>query len=189
MPPDYTKQAIEHVDDGEFAVAGDYYTQAAYQILAHNSVRTGHVRQIGGGLDRLLRAALLYRVADEVDRCRNRSKQGILIAEDLRDEVVDDEREQAMLQEYIADFHGIGGLDGADQAYQDALDRLEAAGLEYTISFHSSPIADGVITFTRYLVGNSEPEPDDDLELTYDFAGRVAYKREAIDHLVATFSP
>lgn len=118
MTQNYAKSALESSESGDFAEAGDYYTQAAYQALAHNVITAGNGHQVGGGLDRLLRAALCYQRASLPSRARNRSEQGVLITRDLQQNVITDEKRSAVLQKFIADFHGIGNLEGADQAYQ-----------------------------------------------------------------------
>lgn len=186
MSTDYAGQALALVDQREFAQAGDYYTMGAYQALANGAVDPGNDHQIGAGLDRLLRAALCYRRAGRPGRCHNRAEQGVLIARDLRQHVATGPRRSAVLGEFVADFHGIGSLDGREEAYREALALLADAELEYTTSFHSSPIADAIVGFTRYLVQFAPREPDDSLELIYDFAGRVAYKREEMAAIVAT---
>lgn len=186
MSQNYAKSAFESSKSGDFAEAGDYYTQAAYQALAHDAITAGNDHQVGGGLDRLLRAALCYQRASLPSRARNRSEQGVLITRDLQQNVITDEKRSAVLQEFVADFHGIGNLEGADQAYRDALEKLAAADVEYTVSFHSVPIADSIIGFSRYLVQFAEREPD--VELIYDFAGRVAFKRDEMETIVRSVS-
>lgn len=51
------KRVLEQIDRENFEAGEDAYTQAAYQALVQNSITSGHVDQIGAGLDFLLRAA------------------------------------------------------------------------------------------------------------------------------------
>lgn len=189
MTVDYATEAHGLIDEGEFEEAGNLYTQASYQALSTGSVTSGDDHQIGAGLDALLRAALCYERAGSHERCRNRSEQGILVATDLQNAVLTDERRIAVLQEFVADFHGLGGLNGVKGAYQKALDDYEDAGIDYTIEYHSSPTADRIIGFTKYLVQWAENGPDEDVELVYDFAGRVKYKRREIEGIISSIGP
>lgn len=183
MDESFSKRGRKQLEEGDFEQAGNNFTQASYQSLAHDSIAKANDHQIGAGLELMLRAALAYQRGGHTVRCRNRCEQGILITKDLQEHVVSDDKRKAVLQEYIADFHGIGRLEGTDQAYQEALDWLEEAELEYTISFHSSQISDTIIEFTLYLIQFVETKPDNELEIPYDFAGRVTYKRDVIDEL------
>lgn len=182
MAEEFAEKALTLTKRGAFEDAGDHYTQAAYQSLAHDAITTESEHQIGAGLERLLRAALCYRRAALPTRCRNRCEQGILIATDLQHDTVTAAPKVAVLQEYIADFHGLGGIDGADRAYRETLEQLTDAGIEYSTSLHSSPLADSIIEFTRYL--SQWAEPDESLELVYDFAGRVSYKRREMNRIL-----
>lgn len=184
MTTDDSHRALELTRGGEFAEAGDCYTQAAYDALAHDGITTGNEHQIGDGLDALLRAALSYRRAGVPDRCVNRCEQGILIASDLRSYVVDDDRKRAVLQEYVADFRGLGGMEEADRAYQETLDLLAEADVEYSTSLHTSPIADRIIGFTMYVSQWAETELSDELEVQYDFASRVRFKRDEMAGII-----
>lgn len=186
MAESYLQDAWDHLDNGEVSLAGDFFTQAAYQAFAHDAISEGRDQQVAYGLDGVLRAALCYRRAGSIDRCANRCRQGILVTEDLQANVIEDPRRIAVLQEFVADFHALGEFDGTDAAYESALEQLQAVDLEYTISFHSVPISDSIIGFTQYIVQFAEEEPDEDLELIYDFAGRVAYKREHMGDIVAS---
>jgi hypothetical protein len=183
---DYYEKAHEHRDRGQFGVAADNYTQLAYQRLPDGAITGGAIGTASGGLEALLFAGFCYQISGTGRRATNRCEQGILIAEDLKQYVVSDSKEKAVIQEYIADFHGVGRLDGRDDAYQQALEELHDADLDYTVSYHSSPISDKIITFTKFISQWADRKPDDEKEIPFDFAGRVSYKRDNIGTIVRT---
>ena len=184
MTSNYYAKGLDAMKQGDFVAAGDFYTQSSYSRLSHNAIRDDNDRQVGGGLHSLLRAAINYRRGDHMERCRNRCEQGLLISRDLEQNVISDSKRLAVLQEFIADFHAVGGIDGMDEAYQEALKRLDDADLEYTISFHSSNLSDNIISFTLFLFQWAEENVEEHLETQYDFAGRVEYKRTHMDEIL-----
>lgn len=188
MDENYSREGRDALNEGDFETGGDYYTQAAYQALALNSITKRSEHQIGGGLKYLHRAAVSYRRGGHTKRCQNRCKQGILITEDLLENVVSDERKRAVLQEFIADFHGIGGLDGADEVYQETVRQYEDVDLAYTISYHSPPISDAIIEASQYLFKISDMRPGDEVEVPFDFKGRVLFKKNNIDSIVESIT-
>jgi len=173
------------LEQERFEEAGTIYTVTAYRTLGHREMANGDDRQISGGLDRLLRATLSYRRAGRMDRCQNRAEQGILIARDIQENVVEDPRRVAVLQEFIADFHGISGLEGYQQAYDDTLVKLRDADLEYSTSFLSSPLADKIIGFTFYLEQFADNEIGE-VAIQFDFADRVRYKKREMQGIRAS---
>lgn len=178
-----SQRALRELESGNFARAGDYYTQASYQSLSQNSIIDRNTHQIGSGLDNLLRASLAYHRGGYDSRSQNRCHQGVAIARGFS-ELLDDSKAVAVIQEYIADFHGIGGLDGADDEYQSTLDHLDAAGIEYTHSYHSSPLSDGIISFSKYIFELADVKSEIEFEVIYDFANRVRYKKANMEKLL-----
>jgi hypothetical protein len=116
----------------EFEIAGNEYTVAAYTALGKSELRG--TADISRGLSCLMSAAVCYRLHNEPARGANRCKQGILIGEDLRDNTFEDDLAQGAMWEHIGDFRTIGGLDGADDAYESARTLYSASGnpMEYT---------------------------------------------------------
>lgn len=92
----------------ELAEAGDRFTQASYRYLSlppyGADIRNS---DIGQGLYCLLSAALCYRVAQKQTRARNRCRQGILLAADLREYVTDEPALTGLLYECQGDFQCI----------------------------------------------------------------------------------
>ena len=184
--PGLSGRALDAIEDGEFEVAGDLYTQAAYSCLEHDTMLSGSGYGIGEGLDNMLRAALCYRCAGEIGRCQNRTEQGVLIAQDVQEYVLTDERYVAVLQEFIADFYAFGNAKGRDQAYQDTIQMYEEADVAFSTSLNTWPPADKIIGFTMYLgKWASEPLPEDNL-FAFDSVERVVYKRREMDTILAT---
>jgi len=118
----------------EFSEAGDYFTTAAYAYLGDSPPKTG--LGITNAEYCLLQAVVCYRLGDQFSRAVNRSRQGILIAEDVLDRVlaaetpenVYDRARRGALYEFIGDFRVVGDLDGADEAYDAAVEIYEEAG-------------------------------------------------------------
>lgn len=112
----------------QFVEAGDQYTFATYAGLAESEFQT--MRHISSAIYWLLCAGLCYRMADQMDRCHNRSRQGVLIAQDLRDGAFQDDALRGLRDEtdaleglsyeYIGDFRILGSLGNHEKAYDRA---------------------------------------------------------------------
>lgn len=120
----------------QFVEAGDQYTFAAYANLAESEFRS--IRRISSATYWLLCAGLCYRLGNRMDRCRNRSRQGVLIAQDLREGAfrgdalrgLRDEADalEGLSYEYVGDFRVLGSLSEHEVAYDSAAacyDRVE----------------------------------------------------------------
>jgi len=127
----YEETADDHRLRGEFVEAGDTYTTAAYAYLATHLPKTAKGFCDPGFC--LLEAAVCYRLGGQMNRCVNRCEQGILLAEDVLDRVdareppkcAFDRARRAALYEFIGNFRIIGGLDGAAEAYDEAINIYE----------------------------------------------------------------
>lgn len=131
---DYRKHrdnADEKRREKKFELAGDEYTIAAYEALAKSNLRG--TADISRGLYCLMSAAVCYRLGAELRRGQNRCEQGILIAEDLRDNLFEDDLSRGAMWEQIGDFRTIGDLNGATDAYETARKRYSSSGdpMEY----------------------------------------------------------
>lgn len=175
-------------EDGKFEAAGDAYTEKAYLVLSHDSITQKFDNQIGAGLRDFLHAALCYRQANYMDRCRNRCQQGVLIAEDFRLYVVEDTGRRGLLAEFIGDFKTVGRLDDNSIAYNTAIQDYIDANIAYTIEWHSNHIADKNTDFLNYVLGASDTKEPDDLELDFDFRGRVEYKMDMLDTIISNLT-
>lgn len=132
----YREYARQQRRDGNLHEAADYYTAEAYGYFMRfrpppdfvdERAREGKDThpdpgQLGFGLRALLLAALCYRMSESPDRAVNRSKQGILLVEDLRDNEPIFERtpHQAWCYEAVGDLRLFGDLEGYDDAYAEA---------------------------------------------------------------------
>lgn len=84
----YRDGADSRRKSGEFADAGTHYTLASYEAFGKSGYRG--TADISRGTYCLMSASLCYKLAGQDDRYQNRCRQGILIAEDLRDYVFED---------------------------------------------------------------------------------------------------
>lgn len=127
-------KAHEYRRRGEFNDAGDYYTITAYEYLGESPPTTGH--SICHAEYFFLQAAVCYRLGNNFERGVNRCRQGILIAEDVLDRVMAAEEPENIYEkarrgaiyEYIGDFRAVGELEGADEAYDNAIRVYQDAG-------------------------------------------------------------
>lgn len=172
------RRAYEARREQRYGEAADYFTQWGYESLAEDAVREGYDTPIARGLNGLLRASLNYYRSNQIDRAQNRAYQGRLVAEDLREHMIEEEKRRAILLEFIADFQTLAGDSDAVQSYSRALDAYEDANISYTISAHSIRIADEIIGFSITIEAEWDDSVDEELEIIYDFAGRVAFKRD-----------
>lgn len=113
--------------DAAYEQAGDWYTRTAYYSLSANAFDKWGFWQ---AIDELRYAAVCYRLADEEERCTNRSNQAILMIEDvlngrLPERQVKHDGWAGLGYEYIGDFRMIADIEGADDAYDQALKLFE----------------------------------------------------------------
>lgn len=128
---DYRNEADDERQARAFKQAGDDYTLAAYTALSKSGLQG--TADIARGLSSLMSAAICYRLDGNRERARNRCRQGILIAEDLREYQFETALSQGAMWEHIGDFRTIGDLAEAQDAYEMARDRYSEAGnpMEY----------------------------------------------------------
>jgi len=128
----HRETAVAALAERRYEVAGDAYTRAGRRVLADprpdaDPFADDEQGWVGDGLAHLVTAALAYRVADRADRATRRAVEGAAIARDLEN-ALSHPVQQACLAALVADFRVAGGLDGADDAYAEAVERFEAAG-------------------------------------------------------------
>lgn len=122
-PTPHVERAREHVSGDAYGPAGDAYTLGAYAGLGDlPGLGADATTTPAAALGHLLAATLCYRVAGRDERATNRAGQGALVAEDLRDAVLDGGVAAGAMWEYVGDFRLLSGLYGAAEAY----DRAEA---------------------------------------------------------------
>lgn len=133
---EYATAGREHRSSRRFSEAGDQYTFAAYAGLARSEF--ADVTKLSSAVYWLLCSGLCYRLSGNLDRARNRCRQGILIAEDLRSNAFRDDalrdlrnEEEALAglsYEYVGDFRLLGDIEGHSDSYERAekyYDRVE----------------------------------------------------------------
>jgi len=124
MDSDHRAVAVGALADREYERAGDAYTRAAWDRLAEprdglSPFDADERGWVGRPLQRLALSGVCYRVAERDERAANRARAGVAVASDL-EHALDQPAQHACLLEFVADFHAIGGLDGAADAYDDA---------------------------------------------------------------------
>jgi hypothetical protein len=124
--------AVDALAVREYERAGNRYTRGGRRVLAGPRPEIGPFESdakgwVGQGLQQLRAAAVAYRVAGADERAARRAAEGIAAARDL-ESVLDEPGQGACLGEFVADLRVAGGLGGADEAYDDAAARYEAAG-------------------------------------------------------------
>jgi hypothetical protein len=185
--------AIRALSRAEYTAAGDDYTLAAYGGLSGLEGRRREAFDpdargwVGYPLAALFLAGVSYRVAGAEDRARNRAGQGILVAGDQREHVLDNPVERAACHEWVGDFRAMtGDADRASAAYDRARDGYAAADPDAPAQWTTRPLlqpgTDVVLQLSR---------PDDldwgDLhgsEGADALAHRVRFKRSRLRSLV-----
>lgn len=126
---EYADTADDKRQNKQFVEAGDYYTQATYEYLGESGPNPDRSKS-SKGLHYLAMGSICYRLGDRYDSCRNRCKQGALIAESFSERAMNQKPTSSQYEiarrgawaEYIGDFRILGGLDDADEAYEVAKD-------------------------------------------------------------------
>ena len=127
-------RAVAALAAREFERAGDAYTRAAWCGLAApreglDTFAPDEKGWVGRGLQYLATSAVCYRVAGRTDRATRRGVEGVAVARDL-ETALEHPVQHACLREFVADFRVVAGMDGASEAYDDAVGAYEAAGDE-----------------------------------------------------------
>lgn len=186
----YRDAAEEAQKSGEFTEAGHHFTSAAHEILGHaeytqEPLERGQVDTIYG-LRSMLYATLYYRVEGYLARCRVRGKQGILLAEELRDHVAQYDAQRGVMYEYIGDFELISetgdwrsSYDEADTYYRD---------IENVTGWRAEPEFEMNLGFMFELASEADfsidKETKDDLKSS-DLERRTAYKRSHYPEIIS----
>ena len=191
--------AIDAIAVREYETAGNRYTRAGRRVLADpreglDPFEPDEYGWIGQGLAQLLLAATTYRVAGVSDRARRRAVEGIAASRDFEG-VLSGPAQDACLAEFVADFRVVGGLDGANDAAETAIDRYERVGrVDSPQAIATSPLFGAAALPIKQLArgqNNGEiavewdtlhgPDPSRPGEF---LAHRVRYKRQRLASLV-----
>lgn len=177
-------KAIEFRKAGDFESAGNHYTCAGFLGLGESELSSGDVSEwaIGDAVRCLQSAALCYRLDANLDRCKLRCEQGITIAKELREFVLDPAPEKGLTFEYEGDFRVIGNLDEYEEAYLTAaryyMDNKPFDGWESETLFVSN------YKLFEELVESTGHEIPEYLDLNYEFLHRVKYKQTEFPSIV-----
>ena len=149
MDSEYRAVAVGALAARNYVAAGDAYTRAAWDRLA--APREGQSPfdadpkgWVGRALQRLALSGVCYRVAGRDDRATHRARESVAVAADL-ESALTAPGQRACLREFAADFHAIGGLDGAGDAYDDAerAYREDAPAIEDPQTLTTTPLFQG----------------------------------------------
>lgn len=179
------EKAIELRNDEKLIDAGEQFTLTAYQYLGQSSFSPpyGHT---AWGLYALLMAGTCYIIGGEESRCKNRCRQGILIAEDIKHRVlaepvpenIYDHARRGAWDEYIGDFRVLGQLEEADEAYDAAVEiYLDAGDPDTGFSEQEHMRLRQYFTEVAGATGYNSGELNR-LRTSISFSAWIAYKRE-----------
>lgn len=181
---EYSNQADEHRSQSEFETAGDYYSWAGFEGLGESELSREGAGQfaVSDAIGCMQRAALCYRLADDLERCQLRCRQGIVVAEELRKCVFDEDPEKGLADEYEGDFRVIGDLPGYEDAYM-------SAGRHYESVPYNSGWEGETEFVTNYelfdeLIQATDHEVPAYLDLEFGFPQRIAYKNAEFPTIV-----
>jgi hypothetical protein len=194
--------AIEALADRDYRAAGDAYTRAGRAALADPRGEDGpdpfapdERGWVGRGLQYLCVAAVAYRVAGLDSRATYRAVEGTAATRDLRT-VWTDPVQRACLTEFVGDFHVAGGLNGANEVYEDAAERYREAAPDDPMTWATTPLFEAANTVVQQVArgpANGEiavqwddlhgSDPNDPGRY---LAHRATYKARRFPSLVAT---
>ena len=201
MATQFWSDAVGAVADRAYEPAGDAYTRAAWERLAvprpgQSPFDADEKGWVGEGLRFLVLAGVSYRVAGLPERATHRAVEGAAVARDLQHALADPVQ-RACLDEFVADFHTVGSLDGTAAAYDDAETAYaDAAGsVESVQAVATTPLFEAAATPLQQVargladgeiaVGWDDlhgPDPSDPAR----FLGhRAAFKRQRFPSLLA----
>jgi len=197
---DYLTAAVAALADRSYEAAGDAYTRAAWRGLAEpregrSPFDADEKGWVGGALGRLATAAVAYRVAGQAPRAKRRSVEGVAIARDLGI-ALDHPVQAACLDEFVADFRAVGGLDDPEDAYREAAAayRDAAEAIEDPREWATTPLFEGAAGAIRQVarglaggeiaVGWEDLHGDDPGDPGAFLAARATYKRQRFPGLI-----
>ncbi|SDM52701.1 hypothetical protein SAMN04487949_1965 [Halogranum gelatinilyticum] len=190
----YRDTAIRALGADRHDTAADSYARAAYAELAGLQGRRRDVYDpetatwVGYPLGAFFLAAVCHRVDGADDRARNRAGQGIMVAGDHRDHLLDDPVAEAACHEWVGDFRTVAGDDDkARAAYDRAESGYEEAAPDDPVSWTTEPLLQAG-TDTVLQLSRPDDVQWDDLHgsapqqaLTH----RVRFKRSRLASMVA----
>ncbi|WP_141551650.1 hypothetical protein [Natrinema sp. CBA1119] len=134
----------------------------------------------------MLAAALCYRLAETIKRCRMRCSQGILLAEEIRDYTAAYEPQQGIMWEYIGDFRVIADRQDWTDAYDMAASYYE--GCDNVIGWIAEPEFEINMSFMLTVSDAVEHGIDQQTksEITArSLERRIEYKRKHFQEIIS----
>ncbi|MDS0260748.1 hypothetical protein NDI56_15175 [Haloarcula sp. S1CR25-12] len=200
MDSDHRAVAVGALAEREYERAGDEYSRAGWDRLAEpregrSPFDPDEKGWVGRALQRLVLAGVCYRVAGLDDRASARAREGVAVARDLRNALVEP-AQRACLLEFAADFRVAGGLEGVGEAYDDARVAYEDAAdtVESVDALTTTPLFQGAAGALRQVARGLEngevavswhdlhgPDPAD---VGRFLAHRVRFKRQRFPSLL-----
>lgn len=188
---EYKDEADREREAGNYVTAGDYYSQAAFEMAG-----VGMFLRFSSGaeLRRLLEACTCYLVGGEKRWCTKRARVGELLAEELAERLFDkptpshafDQAERGVWYEYAGDFRMLGDLGAADAAYERAKETYCEAGDPYA---HMAEQPQSVnMAYFRSVAHAADHDMDEvnDVMRTESFSAWVEYKQDHLPSLLDT---
>lgn len=195
---DNRQAAIGALAARDYERAGDEYTRAAWHRLAapregQSPFENDEKGWVGTGLGFLCVAAVAYRVADLETRATRRSVEGISVANDLKS-VLTEPVQQACLDEIVADFRVVGGMDGAVEAYRTAESSYEGISVDGPQTWGTTPLFEAAAATLKQVARSLD---DGEIAVTWEelhgsdpaqpgafLAHRASYKRRRFPSLI-----
>lgn len=140
----HIERAVEALADRRYERAGDAYSRAGWAHLSNprpdlSPFDADEKGWVGRGVRSLALAGVAYRVAGESARATRRSVEGVAVSKDLRNALTEP-AQQACLLEFAADFQVIGGMDGADDAYETAASAYSEGDIDSPQTWGTTPL-------------------------------------------------
>ncbi|MXR52440.1 hypothetical protein GRX03_12595 [Halovenus sp. WSH3] len=194
----HLERAIAALSDRQYEQAGDAYSRSGWSLLAEPRAELSPFDEdekgwVGRGLRSLAVGAIAYRVAGEQSRATRRSIEGVAVAKDLRNALTEP-AQQACLLEFVADFHVIGDLSGATEAYETAATAYREGAIDSPQTWGTTPLFEAAAEPIKQLArstANGEiaiawedlhgADPDQPGEF---LAHRARYKRSRLPSLL-----
>ena len=182
---------VAAIADRDYRRAGDEYTRAGWRVLSDpregiDPFDADEKGWVGDGLQYLATSAVCYRVADEDTRATRRGVEGVAVAKDLT-AGLEHPVQHACLEEFVADFRTVAGLDGAEAAYREAETAYEDAGraVDNPQAWGTTPLFEAAATLLQQVArGPADGEiaiPWEDLHGTDpDDPGRFLAQRAVV---------
>jgi len=177
---EYRVKADELRNSKEFESAGDVYTLLSYNLLEESELEKPH--PIGDALNYLLTATLCYRLSNS-EKANLRAKEGILVAEEAKDHIFEEEPRKGLCFEFIGDFELVGDLKNPKESYENAEKIYDQLDESMKISWLSEPEFGANYMFACRVSKSLGEELDPEIESS-STKKRIKFKKEKFPELI-----